>query len=102
MYAERARTQVKEAKVKGKNLSRHQKNLIRMAVLKEKEQIRAMNTQVSENIALLRDAQEATAQEEGFGNAGVIAGASVAVLGAAAALIAIRGCKKQGDNFERV
>ena len=42
MYAELARTQVKEAKLKGKNLSRLQKNLARMAVLKEKEQIRAV------------------------------------------------------------
>ena len=51
--------------------------------------------------ALLADAQ-APQEEEAFNYSGAIVGTSVAVLGAAAAIIAARRCSKRDENdFER-
>lgn len=61
-------------------------------------------TQFSENIALLGAAQavEAPQVEESQDYTGAIVGTSMAVLGAAAAIFAIRRCTKKDNDFERI
>ena len=55
---------------------------------------------MQEKIALLGAAQ-APQEEESNNYSGAIIGASVAVLGTAAAIFAARRCNKNNDDFER-
>lgn len=53
------------------------------------------------NIALLSAAQAQAPQEESTNYSGAVIGASVAVLGAAAAIFAAKKCNKKDNDFER-
>ena len=53
------------------------------------------------NIALLSAAQAEAPQEESTNYSGAVIGASVAVLGAAAAIFAAKKCNKKDNDFER-
>ena len=54
----------------------------------------------SKSIALLGASQTPQEADESFSYSGAIIGASVAVLGTAAAIIAARSCNKKDYNFE--